>query len=450
VTYTVQRAESLMGLCYLLVLYGLARGAAAPRGIFWYVVAALACLLGMATKEVMASAPLMALLYDRTFLAGSFREALRRRWGFYLALVATWPVLEEELVCSWGRGSFGAGTSPWRYLGTQCGAVAHYLGLCIWPSRLVLDYGKPLAHGAAEIAPYAVLIAGLLLATLVALWRWPKLGFLGAFFFVILAPSSSLVPQIMQTMAEHRMYLPLAAVAAFVVVAAYAGLRWLADRHWFSRWSAGVLGLSAAAAAAVALGAATFERNGTYGDAVGLWRDTLDKVPANARAQNNLGVALLARGELDQALELFRGAQLSDPSEAPAGINYGGNLARRMRIDAAIAECREAVRRRPGSAEAHANLAWRLATCPSASRRNGPAALEHALTAQRLSGGQLCPSLDALAAAYAELGRFPEAISTAGDAVRLAEKEGKSKLAEDIRARVALYQSGKPYRDEKD
>ena len=258
VTYTVQRAESLMGLFYLLMLYGLARGAAAPpaavlRGIFWYGVSALACLMGMATKEVMASAPLMALLYDRTFLAGSFREAVRRRWGYYLALVATWPVFEEVLVSSWGRGSFGAGVSPWRYLGTQCGAVAHYLWLCLWPTPLVLDYGRPLAHGAAEIVPYAVLVAALVLATVVALWRWPKLGFLGAFFFVILAPSSSVVPQIRQTIAEHRMYLPLAAVATLVVVAAQQGLRRAADRHWLSRPQRGVLGLATAAAAALAL-----------------------------------------------------------------------------------------------------------------------------------------------------------------------------------------------------
>jgi tetratricopeptide (TPR) repeat protein len=481
VTYVVQRAESLMGLCYLLVLYGLVRGAGEGIGDWglgiglrrkrlgssnppslipsnppspiphpfnlWYAVSALACLAGMATKEVMASAPLVALLYDRTFLAGSFREALRRRWGLYLALVAAWPVVESELVSSWGRGSFGGGISPWRYLATQCGAVAHYLRLCLWPSSLVLDYGQPLAYGAAQIAPYAVLVGGLLVITLLALWRWPKVGFLGAWFFLLLAPSSSVVPQIMQTIAEHRMYLPLAAVVTLAVVAAQAGLGRLSDRRWLSQRGAERLGLFAAAAAGLALAVATFERNATYGDDLSIWRDTLHKVPSNARAQNNVGVVLLARGELDEAIGLFYGAMMSQATDPIANYNYHINLARRASIDAAIAECRTAVHQRPDSAEAQASLAWRLATCPSASRRDAAAALEHALTARRLSGGRSPDVLDALAAAYADRGRFPEAIATAQAALALAEKQGKSKLAQDLRARLALYQSGKPYRE---
>ena len=78
VTYMIQRAEVLMGLCYLLTLYALARGhsAAAPQG--WYAIGVLSCALGMGSKPIMVTAPLMALLYDRIFLAGSVRQALRR------------------------------------------------------------------------------------------------------------------------------------------------------------------------------------------------------------------------------------------------------------------------------------------------------------------------------------------------------------------------------------
>ena len=78
-----------MGLFYLLTLYCFIRGAGSARPIFWYFTAVVACLLGMATKEVMATAPLIVLLYDRTFLAGSLRGALRRRYGLYLAMAAT-------------------------------------------------------------------------------------------------------------------------------------------------------------------------------------------------------------------------------------------------------------------------------------------------------------------------------------------------------------------------
>jgi len=86
VTYVIQRAESLVGLCFLLTLYASWRGGLVETRV---VVCRMrdGLLLGMASKELMVSAPLMVLLYDRAFVGGSFREAWRRRYGLYLA----WP-----------------------------------------------------------------------------------------------------------------------------------------------------------------------------------------------------------------------------------------------------------------------------------------------------------------------------------------------------------------------
>ena len=225
VTYISQRAESLVGLFYLLTLYCFIRGVDSARadgsGIRG---AALACLLGMASKEVMVSAPLIVLLYDRTFLAGSFREAWRRRGRFYVALAGTWLLLGWLVISAGGRGGtagFGVGISWWAYLCTQFGAIVHYLRLCVWPHPLLLDYGTGTAHGVWEILPYAIVLGLLGAATVAALWRWPKVGFLGAWFFAILAPTSSVVPVATQTVAEHRMYLPLAAVLTGLVVGGY-------------------------------------------------------------------------------------------------------------------------------------------------------------------------------------------------------------------------------------
>ena len=104
----------------------------------------------MACKEVMVSAPLIVLLYDRTFCAGSFREAWRRRYGLYLALAGTWLLL-GWLVVSAGSlgGSAGSGARQftwWSYLLTQPGVIVHYLRLALWPSGLCLDYGWPAAQ----------------------------------------------------------------------------------------------------------------------------------------------------------------------------------------------------------------------------------------------------------------------------------------------------------------
>ena len=130
VTYVVQRAESLMGMLYLLTVYCFVRGAGAgvsepgrpaagPGPAAWFVLAWLACLLGMATKEVMVTAPVLALLYDRTFLAGSFREAWRRRRGIHLALASTWVLLAVLVAGTGGRGGsagFGSHAGVWPSL----------------------------------------------------------------------------------------------------------------------------------------------------------------------------------------------------------------------------------------------------------------------------------------------------------------------------------------------
>ena len=247
VTYIVQRAESLVGMFYLLTLYCFIRGASSAGGRYWYVVAVLACLLGMASKEVMVSAPLMVLLYDRAFLAGSFREAWRRHYGVYLALASTWLLSGWLVVVAGSRGGtagFGAGVSSWAYLCTQFGAIVHYLKLSVWPRPLLFDYGPDTVPITLAIIPDAIFVGLLGLATLVALWRWPKIGFLGAWFFAILAPTLSIVPVATQVVAEHRMYLPLAAVLTAVALSGYVASWAMARGELLSRRTAGIFGLA--------------------------------------------------------------------------------------------------------------------------------------------------------------------------------------------------------------
>ncbi len=205
VTYIIQRAESLMGLFYLLTLYLFIRGAESDgRGLPWFVLSFAACLLGMATKEVMASAPLVVFLYDRTFIAGSFREAWRRRWRVYAALGSTWLLLGFLVLSMNGRGGsagLGSGVSSWVYALTQLSAIVHYLRLCFFPHPLVLDYGGLLEVRTARLLPCALVVAFLLAATVWVLVRHPAVGFLGFCFFAILAPSSSFIPVATETIA---------------------------------------------------------------------------------------------------------------------------------------------------------------------------------------------------------------------------------------------------------
>ncbi|MBS0664377.1 MAG: tetratricopeptide repeat protein [Verrucomicrobia bacterium] len=353
VTCVVQRTESLCALFYLLVLYGIALAgtASTPKGAFLgSVVAVTAAVLGMATKEVMVTAPVVALLYDRTFLAGSMAEAWRRRRGLYLGLMASWIVLAVLVRQGGGaRGTaagWGAGVGSVSYLLLQSKAVLLYLRLAIFPHPLVVDYGPAVPVTFAEAAGSLAVIAVLMGATAWALVRRPALGFLGAAFFLILAPSSSVVPLSAQGMAEHRMYLPLAAVLVLVV----AGLL-----RWLGRGA-----LVAVLVLAMASGVATWRRNAVYGREVTLWSDTVAQVPRNLRARVNLGAALLDAGQPAAAAAQLEEARRLQPNapEPPADLCHA--YLKLGRVDEAIAQGEAALALAPGHAVATANLAEAL------------------------------------------------------------------------------------------
>lgn len=348
------RSEILAALCFFLTLLALVRGSTGPRPGWWYTLAVAVCLVGMACKELMVSAPLVALLYDRTFLAGTFREAWRRRWRLYLALAATWVLLALLVLSQGGRSGtagFGLGVSAWDYLLTQCHALVIYLKLAVWPEPLVFDYGLSIIRRWTEVWPQAVLLLALAGGMAWALRRRPWLGFLGFVFFAALAPSSSVVPVVTQTMAEHRMYLPLAPL----MVLAALGLAALPRAGWL------LLAL-----AALGCGLQTARRVMVYQDEITLWSDTVAKRPGSAAAHNNLGTELLDRpGRLDEAIAQFETAVRLKPGFAEAHYNLGTALLRLPdRVADAAASFRTALRLKPDSALAWHNLGNALVRAP--------------------------------------------------------------------------------------
>lgn len=357
VTCVVQRTESLVALFYVLTFYGLVRGVEeSPRRGWWLGFSVTACLLGMVSKEVMVTAPVLVLAYDRAFVAGTVREAWRRRWGYYLALAGTWLLLAALLLRAGGGRSegagFGLGVSSWDYLLTQCRALGIYLKLSVWPHPLVLDYGTGVVGDWREVVPQGLLVLALLGVTAWAWWRRPVLGFAGGAFFVILAPSSSVVPLVGQTIAEHRMYLPLAAVLALLVVAAHA---------WLRRWTWWVCG-----AVAVMFCALTIDRNRDYSSEFWLWADVVQKYPANARGQFNYANELAKLpGRTAEALVHYAEAVRLKPDYPEAHYNFAIQLAKQPgRTAEAIAHYEAALRDSPGYVEAHNNLAVELVKVP--------------------------------------------------------------------------------------
>lgn len=443
VTYIVQRAESLAALLYLLTLYAFVRATAAgardtaapgltdtlspaaPAGDRrWLAAAVIACLLGMAAKETAASAPLLVLLYDRTFVSGSFREALRARRWFYIALAATWLLLAWLILGTHDRGGsagFGLPVSTWRYFLTQCGGIVLYLKLAFWPHPLVFDYGNGAVTAFAAVWRQAALLSLLGLATVVAIVRRSPWGFAGAWFFALLAPSSSFVPVATQTLAEHRMYLPLAGVVVPLALLAWARF--------------GRPALATAALLVVVLGGLTLARNHDYRTAVALWRDTVDKLPGSARAHNNLGYCLLQAGRAAEALPHFERALQLHPAGRGTHFNLACALQLLDRLPEALAEFELAVQAEPDAANFHFKYAEALADAGRLddARRHadralqlapGSAAAHNALGIVLARSGDHRRALDEFALARRLDPGQPDAQTNYGNALRLLGRTG--------------------------
>ncbi len=155
---------------------------------------------------------------------------------------------------------------------------------------------------------------------------------------------------------------------------------------------------------------------GQIDEAIAHYQAVLEIKPDYAEAYNNLGVAFDGQGRLDDAIACIRKALEIKP-EYHARENLDVALSNRERILKALDERREALRLHPNDAALLNDTAWMLATNPNASIRNGAEAVELAERALKLSVGNEPAVLDTLAAAYAEAGRFPEAIATANKAL---------------------------------
>jgi Flp pilus assembly protein TadD len=272
----------------------------------------------MATKEIMVTAPVTVWVYDRLFLAGGWRKALALRWRLYVGLAATWAILVALMWSGPRSASAGlglAGVTPWRYAMTQFGVILYYLRLTFWPSPLVGDYGWPWAQSFAQVWPAALAVGALLAVTIAWLWRGRPMAMAGVWFFLILAPTSSIVP-ILDPIFEHRMYLPLAAPLAVAVLGGdrlLAALTRSGPAGGIRTRTVAGLGTAAIAIWAAALGWATFERNKVYASEERFLQDVVAKQPNSWRGHNNLGAICLAAGRTDEAIEHLRIAQRLTP-----------------------------------------------------------------------------------------------------------------------------------------
>jgi tetratricopeptide (TPR) repeat protein len=176
------------------------------------------------------------------------------------------------------------------------------------------------------------------------------------------------------------------------------------------------------------------------------WRKAVQLKPNYAEAHNDLGTGLFQKGRLEEAIAHWQKAVQVNPVFAPARFSLGDALYSRGKIPEALGHWREGLRVEPDRPPVLRRMAWVLATWPEASVRNGMEAVALAERALRLSGGREPAILDTLAAAYAEAGRFPEAVETARRALALATQQNQQPLAEALKARIGLYEGKSAFR----
>lgn len=496
VIYTTQRTELMVTLFYLATIYcSLRFWQSGHAG--WAFAAVLACWSGMATKEVMASAPIVVLLFDRTFIAGSLRAAWDKSRPLYLGLFASWIAL--LLLNAGGPRSASAGfhldIAPTTWWFTQCKVLLMYFQMAFWPWPLAIHYEPPYMTTLAEAWPYVVPVAAIVVATLLLMWRNTATGWVGAFIFAILTPTL-VVPIATEIAAERRMYMPLAAL----IVVAVAGFYWL-----LSRYSVGRAALAIVVGLAVVLagvgGVVSSERMADYVDDLTIWQNVTANQPENPTAHCNVGTFLMERDRLDEAITYFERAIAIRPEDPTAHHNLGTVLVRLGRPDEATPHFKQAVAAQPDYAMGHNKLGFTeiKAGHPEKAQKHFEQALSwqpddadanrgmanvllaqgkpaeaepHARTAvkgapqdaetQNVLGAVLAQlgnfseaiehlelaveldpkSLQAqgnLMAAYASLGRRDEAIAAAEKALALAREQGDTGLADQINAFLTSY-----------
>jgi len=481
--------------------------------------------LGIGTKEVIGTAPLLMLLFDRTFLAESWREVIRRRGWFYGLLLGPEVLFGLYMApyfnTKWSH-DMGLGhpwITPWMYARTQTAVILHYLRLSYWPDRLCLDYCWPVMPIRSLMMPIAVMSV-VLAATLWALRYRPRVGFLAAAFFLILAPTSSFIP-INDLAVEHRMYLPLSCVVGLTVHAAFGLFERLGARAGWPRGFAPWMLTFTVVLAAVPLALRTVARNEDYRDNIAIWKSSVAAYPMSHRATHNLAISLWDARRKEEALEYFRRAfdmeclraanrggfldsygglkwalnALERPNDIlpilregvarhPEVVHYhwflGDELLNIGDSAGAVPELREAVRIDPGFSAgrvmlatalflqhqprdavdqlralirhtpentAAANyLAWALATHPDPAVRNGQEALRLSRDLCLNRKAKDAKSWGTLAAAYAEAGRFDEAVEACRRSISLARPESHDAATKLLRQQMSCYLRRRPYR----
>jgi hypothetical protein len=347
VTYIVQRMTSLATLFYLgtILLYALSFSTAAPstksdtvRTRALYPLALILSLLAISSKEISVTLPVTIALYDFCFLSGSTKQRLTRLTPFAVIMLVM-PLYLLGADAAVVSVTHGGGSEQSRALPrltdlyTESRVIVTYLRLLLLPIQQNFDYDYPVYDSLLQLP--VLLSLTLICSLLWSAWRLLKIshaatcrfpvlmrvsGYAICWFFITLSIESVVVP-LLDTIVEHRLYLPS---VWFFIAGAF-----LVVELTVRAPAAKKVVVTVTALLFMASGYATMQRNTVWRDFGTFWGDVVAKSPNKARALSRLGKHYADKLEPAKAIPLLERAIAINPGYAPSHYALGLALAQR-------------------------------------------------------------------------------------------------------------------------
>jgi len=480
VAWIAERKDVLSAFFFMLSLLAYLHYTRAPS-IPRYLIVALALALGLMSKPMLVTLPFVLLLLDYWPLERfKARKPSTGHSTLHLVLEKI-PLIGLSVISSIVTFLAQRGAIGWTEQLPMSERISNalvtyvvYIGQMCWPAGLAVFYPHPESRLPVWQASLALFILiGITAATfllrkkaryLVTGWLW----YLG-----MLVPVIGLLRVGWQGHADRYTYLPQIGlyiavtwavtdlarswrlhqialiIAGLVVAAALTWRAWQQTSYWRDSETLFTHALAVTSNNDVALNnlGIIFLDKGQLDDAISRLQAAIDLRPDNAPAHDNLAKALLKKGQLAEAMIHYRKFLELEPANVEARNTLGTAFIQQGQVREAIDQWQQVLATQPENGNAASNLAWVFATCPEDSIRDGSRAVELGEKALRLSAGKIPMIYKVLAAAYAENGRFTDAVETAQRGAELARTQGNPGLAAELASNIALYQSATPLRD---
>lgn len=365
VTYIWQRGESLMAMFYLFTILFFIKSVNTRKKVYT-VLSVVACFMGVLSKEVMVSAPIVVLLYDWFFVADDFKEIWQKRKWYYFSLVISWGVLAvlsagcvQDFHSNKALGFNSLKFTPFTYLINMPDVYLQYFRLSIFPYFLCFDYGFKTTENISNVIPQIFCAFLGVTAIIYGIYKKKLWSFPFACFFLVLAPTSSIMPM-PDPLIEYRIYLPLVFLMTFYVLAGYKCTKFACNKLCHDAGKRGFIFnrifFGCAAVLIIIFSLFTVNRNFVYSNGIALWSDVVYKFPENKRAQYNLGHLLVESGRAKEALKPLHKALELDPDDYQIYLNIGNAFGLLDKHERAVRSYRKAVELNPEYTEAYNNL----------------------------------------------------------------------------------------------